>query len=147
MNFFTKMTLGAVVVLIAAVSAVLLFRSREAGRVEDLIRQAVGWAAAGEAKRVEDLIAPDFESGGWNAETARAEIRRRVRPRVLEKLEAVSVEARIDGDEARVTLVLKWPLPDADLKLEAVERMEIRLRKREGIWKVVGYQQSLGRGW
>jgi len=147
MNFFTKMILGAVAVLLAAVAAVLLFRSRDAARVEELIRQAVGWAEAGEAKRVEELVDPDFASGGWNAETARAEIRRRVGPGKLAKLEAVSVEARIEGDEARVTLVLKWPLRDASIKLEAVERVEVRLRKREGAWKVVGYEQSMGRGW
>jgi uncharacterized protein (DUF58 family) len=146
-NFFTKMTLGAAAVLLAAVAAVLLFRSREAARVEALMREAVGWAAAGEAERVAELIDPDFESGGWNAAAARAEIRRRLRPGAFEKLELISIGVSVNGDEARVNLVLKWPLPEARLNLEAEQAAVVRLRKREGAWKVVGFQESGDRRW
>ena len=147
MNFFTKMALGAVAVLLAAVAAILLFRSRDAARVEALIRDAVGWVAQGDAERVAGLIDPDFDSGGWDAKAARAEIRRRIHPGAFDKLELVSIGVSINGDEARVNLVLKWPLPEPRLNLEAEQNVVVRLRKREGSWKVAGFQESGDRRW
>lgn len=147
MNFFTKMTLGSVAVLLAAAAAILLSRSRDAARVEALMRDAVGWAAAGEAERVAEMIDDDFDSSGWNAKAARAEIRRRIRPGAFDRLELISIGVSVNGDEARVNLVLKWPLPEAHLKLEAEQGAVVRLRKREGTWKVVGFQESGDRRW
>ena len=137
-NFFTKMTLGAAAVLLAAVAAILLFRSREAGRVEDLLREAVGWARAGDADRCGALIAPDFDDGGYDAAAARNEIRRRVRPGAFAKLEVAGLEVRVDGIHARARLELDVQPADAPIRVTMREVLRLTLRKAGDEWKITG---------
>ena len=136
MNFFTKAILGSVAVLVVAAAVVLLFRSREAARVEALIREAAGWAAQGKAEQVAALVDDEFDG---DAELARAEIRRRARPGAFEKLEITDLEVGVDGDESRVRVVLRvltseFPYP------HPVE-LHLTLRKREAGWRVVSVRR------
>ena len=141
MNFFTKMTLGAVGVLLAAVAAVLLFRSRDAAHVEALIRDAVGWVAQGDAERVAGLVDQDFKDGAYDAASAREAIQRHVRPNAYRKLEPTSIDVKINGDQARVGFTVRSEVPNAPPPLDPVieQLAVVWLRKRDGQWKVVGF--------
>lgn len=137
MNFFTKAILGSVAVLLAAVAVVLLFRSGESARVEAMIREAVGWAAQGDAERVAGLIDSEYEDG---AEWARGEIRNRIRPGAFEKLEVVEVKAGVTGDDAHVRLVVR--IQTRDVPAPYPETFRISLRKREAGWRVIDVERA-----
>ena len=139
MNFFTKVILGSVAVLVAAAAAVLLFRSREAARVDALLREAVGWAARGEAERVAELVDDDFDGG---ADPARLEIRRRIKPGAFEKLELVSLKVGASGDEANATLELR--VQYRDIPLLVPETFYVGLRKRGEVWRVISVKRPEG---
>lgn len=145
MNFFTKMTLAAGAVLLAAIAAILLFRSSEAGRVERLLREAVGWARAGEAERCAALIADDFDDDGHDAAAARREVRRRIQPGRFEKLEAAGVDVRVDGMHAQARLELDVRTSDAPLEVTWRETLLLTLRKTGGEWKITGARREEGR--
>lgn len=134
MNFFAKVILGSVVVLLFAAAVVLLFRSREAASVEALIRDAVGWAERGEADRVEALIDDKFESTWGGAEAARREIRRRIRPGAFQKIEVAALEVGVDGDSAHARLTLRILTPEVPLAVP--EALSLSLRRRDGAWRV-----------
>ncbi|HEU4334287.1 MAG TPA: hypothetical protein VFT32_07305 [Candidatus Eisenbacteria bacterium] len=140
MNFFTKVILGSVAVLLAAAGAVLLFRSGEAARVDALIREAVGWAARGETERVEELIDDDFEGG---AEAARLEIRRRTKLVALDKLEVIRLKVGASGDQANATIELR--VQYRDIPLLALETFHVELRKRGEVWRVISVKRPEGR--
>jgi hypothetical protein len=135
-NFFTKAILGSVAVLVVAAAVVLLFRSREAARVEALIREAAGWAAQGKTEQVAALIDDDFDG---DAELARSEIRRRVRPGAFEKLEIADLEVGVDGDEARVRVVFR--VQTAEFPMAYPQELHLTLRKREAGWRVVSARE------
>jgi hypothetical protein len=131
-NFFTKAILGSVAVLVAAAAVVLFFRSREAARVEALIREAARWAAEGKAEPVAALVDDEFDG---DAEVAKSEIRRRVRPGAFEKLEIADIEVGVDGDEARVRVVVR--VQSSDLPYPVPQELLLTLRKREAGWRLV----------
>ena len=135
MNFFTKAILGSVAVLLAATAIVLLFRSREGPKIEALLREAATWAERGDAERVAALVDDNVDDYPGGAEGLRAEIRREIRPGAFEKLELLSLDVGVDGDEATVRGTVritasKFPYP-------APLRFELTLRRRESGWKIV----------
>ena len=139
MNFFTKVILGSVAVLVAAAAAVMLFRSREAARVDALLREAVGWAARGEGERVAELIDDDFDGG---ADEARLEIRRRIKPGALERLELVGLKVGASGDQANATLELR--VQYRDIPVPIPETFYVGLRKRGEVWRVISVKRPEG---
>ncbi|HZL72978.1 MAG TPA: hypothetical protein VFC86_10985 [Planctomycetota bacterium] len=132
MNFFTKVILGSVAVLLAATAVLYIFRSREGDRVEALLREAVGWAERGETDRVLDLVDEHFEDG---AEEARAEIRRRIKPGAFESLEVVEVEAGVDGSDAHAKITVR--IKTRDMPMAVPQTYSVTLRKRDAGWKVI----------
>ena len=132
MNFFTKVILGSVAVLLAATAVLFIFRSREGDRVEALLREAVGWAERGETDRVLELVDEHYEDG---AEEARAEIRRRIKPGAFEKLEVVEVEAGVDGSDAHAKITVL--IPDKATGFTLPQTFRVTLRKRDSGWKVI----------
>jgi hypothetical protein len=137
MNFFTKAILGSVVVLLVAVAAVFMFRSKEGARVEALLRDAVAWAEQGDAARVSDLVDDQFEDG---ADGARLEIRRRIRPGAFEKIEIVDLDVGVDGEEAHARIVLR--VQAREVPMPVPQTFNVALRKREAGWRVVQVRQE-----
>ena len=144
MNFFTKVILGTVVVLVAAVTVVLVFRGRDAARLEALVREAAEWVRQGDAERVAALVDEKFE--GNRAEEARIRIREYIKRETFAKLEIVSIKVDIEGDEASVKVGYKMPIPShllpemriADMPPRNYEST-LRWRRRAEGWKVFGY--------
>lgn len=136
MNFFTKAILASVAVLVVAASVVLLFRSREAGRIEAVVREATEWVRRGDAERVASLVDERFEGG---ADEARAEVRRRIKPGAFSKVEIATIKIGVEGDDARVELGLRNFYPDLPYP-NYVQQVVIRMRHREEGWKVSGVE-------
>ena len=136
MNFFTKVILASVAVLLLAVAVVMLFRSREGARVEALIREAAGWAERGETDRVEALIDDDFEG---DADEARREVRRLIRPGAFERIEITRLDVGVHGDEARVRIEMRI-LP-RDLPRAFTESLRLTLRRRGDAWKLTAAER------
>lgn len=145
MNFFAKVILGSVAVLLLAAGVVILFRSRESGRVKALIQEAAAWAAQGDAERVAALVDEEFDSDMGGADFAQAEIRRRIRPGVYEILELTSLEVGVEGDEALAKMVVKVQLKE--MPLAYPESLHVSLRRREGGWRVVSVRRPDTRRW
>lgn len=136
MNFFTKVILGCVVVLLAAAAIVLIFRSRESAKVEAVIREAAEWAYRGEAEKVAALIDDRFDG----ADAARSEIRRQIRPGAFEQIEITELEILgVEGDEAHARVVLK--VRPRDVPRTYPERFLFTLRKTDGRWKVTAAER------
>ena len=139
MNFFTKVILGSVAVLLVAITVVLLFRSREAGRVEAIVREAAGWVKEGRGDLVAGLVDDQFHQ----AEDARAEIKRRIKPGVFSKVELVSVKVDVEGDEARTEVRYKLPFEENPYP-ELVQTAVLHWRRRAEGWKIVDYEGTRG---
>ncbi len=131
MNFFTKVILASVGVLLLAAAVVILFRSREGARVEALLREAAAWAERGETKRLEALIDEDFEGG---ADLARSQIRGHILPGGFEKIEITRLDVGVNGDESRVRIDVR--ILSRDLGMPYPESLLLTLRRREGGWKI-----------
>ena len=132
MNFFTKVILGSVAVLLAATAVLFLFKSKEGARVEALLREAVGWAERGETARVEDLVDEQYEDG---PEEARAEIRRRIKPGAFESLEVVEIDVGVDGSDAHAKITVR--IKTRDMPMALPQTFRVTLRKRDAGWKVI----------
>lgn len=146
MNFFTKVILGSVAVLLAAITVILIFRSREAARIEALVREAAEWARQADIQRLCDLIDDKFEDN--QAEQARLQIRHYIKPGAFAGLEIVSIKVDVEGDEASVRVRYKMPIPPHMLREMRMSEMPypnrdlestLRLRRRPEGWKVIGY--------
>jgi hypothetical protein len=131
MNFFTKVILASVGVLLLAAAVVILFRSREGARVEALLREAAAWAERSETKRLEALIDEDFEGG---ADWARGQIRRHIPLGGFEKIEFTRLDVGVHGDESRVRIDVR--ILSRDLGVPYPESLLLTLRRREGEWKI-----------
>ncbi|MBI4566037.1 MAG: hypothetical protein HY716_15225 [Planctomycetes bacterium] len=148
MNFFIKMTLAASAVLAVAVAAIFLWRHPEAGRVEALLREAVGWVRAGEAEKCVELIDPDFKQGGERFEEVAALVRRHVRPELYRGLDIHDLDVSIEGRTAQAVLLLDVDRTDDALFGRPVRlRLDLTLKKRDKEWKVTAYRVSRDRGW
>jgi len=137
MNFFAKVILGSVAVLLLAAAVVLLFRSREAGRVEALLREAAGWASEGDVEKVAALIHPDFNSEGWDAGEAAGVIRRELAPnRGGRKYELESIRVEVNGDDAHAHVRVR--VKGGDLPVDVRWDAIVHLRKLDGAWRILG---------
>lgn len=136
MNFFTKVILAAVVVLVVATAVVLLFRSREPARVEALVREAVVWARNGEAEKIAALIDDRFEGG---ADVARAEIRRRIFPGAFEGIDIAEIDVGVEGDEAHVNLLLR--VRSKDMPYPMPQPFLLTFRKVGEDWKLIAAER------
>ena len=150
MNFFTKVILGSVAVLLAAITVIILFRSREAARIETLVREAAEWVRQADIQRLCNLVDDKFEEN--QAEEARAHIRKQIKPGAFVKLEIVSIKVDVEGDEASVRVRYTMPIPPHMLREMGMSDMPVpnramestlRMRRRPEGWKVIGYDGPL----
>jgi hypothetical protein len=136
-NFYVKVSLGVVALILIALGAVFLFSSSEEKAIQKLLEQGLKAAEAGDAEGVIALISPDYRNG----EETREGILRRIRLAVTQRI----TPAKMDGATIQVSGV------DADANLRVVigafqlKRefgLRLKLRKENGAWKVTSAEEA-----
>ena len=143
MSFATKVTAAVAVVILAAILVLVLARDPAAGRLEEQMRTAVGWAREGDAEKCIGLVARTFKQGDEDYERVCARIRGHIRPGAFPALELRSVEVTVDGSSARAVLFLR---ADAQGSIYSMgdARLELDLQLDGPDWKVTGYRLPRG---
>ena len=139
MNFYTKAIGGFVLLLLAALAFIFLFRSSDEKMIEKLLEQGLEAAKAGDAEGVIALISPNYRNGDETRESILRKIRQAVNQRISPaRLEGVAVQVSGDDAEAGVKVIVGI----SQLKREL--NLRLKLKKENGAWKVTSADERGG---
>ncbi len=137
MNFYVKVTLGVVLLILIALGAVFLFSSSEEKAIEKLLEQGVKAAEAGDEEGVIALISPNYQNG----DQTREQIIRRIRQAVQQRISPATMDGaaiQVDGDEAAANVRVVVGAP----QLRREFALRLHLKKESGAWKVTSAEEA-----
>jgi hypothetical protein len=137
MNFYVKVTLGVIALILVALGAVFLFSSSEEKAIEKLLEQGLKAAESGDEEGVVALISPNYRNG----EQTREQIIRRIRQAVQQRITPARMDGaaiQVDGDEADANLRVVV----GALQLRREFGLRLHLKKESGAWKVTSAEEA-----
>jgi hypothetical protein len=137
MSFGLKTALAVVVVV--AIAAVLIFslRSGEEGAVRAVVEAGVACARQGDAEGCIGLIDKEYSHAGVTYAAVCSQVRTYVRPGKWEKIDVSSIDASVEGSEARATVRLQ--LLATGMPRALPMKMELQFKRTPAGWRVSGY--------
>jgi hypothetical protein len=139
-NFYVKVTLAVVALIVLAFGAMLLFSSSEEKVIEKRLEQGLKAAETGDAEGVIALISPDYQNGGQTREAISKRIRQAVAERITPaKLEGAAVQVSGDDADANVRVVI------GALQVRQEFGLHLKLRKENGVWMIVSAEEVGGK--
>lgn len=139
MNFYVKVTLGVVALIVVAFLAMLLFSSSEEKVIQKRLEEGLAAAEAGNEDGVIALISPNYANGGQTREGILKRIRTAVAQRITPaKLEGAAIQVSGDDADANVKVVV------GALQLRREFGLHLKLKKENGVWMVTSAEEVGG---
>ena len=131
MNFYTKVIGGFVLLILAALAVIFLFRTTDEKAIEQLLEKGLKAADAGDAEGVIALISPNYKNGDETRDAVVRKIRQAVNQRLPgARKEGAAIQVSGEDAEASVKVIVGY----AQVKREF--GLRLKLKKENGEWKV-----------
>lgn len=140
MNFYVKVTLAVVALIVLAFGAMLLFSSSEEKVIQKRLEEGLAAAEAGNEEGVVALISPNYSNGGQTRELILKRIHQAVAQRITPaKLEGAAIQVSGDDADANVRVVV------GALQYRQEFGLRLKLRKENGVWMVTSAEEVGGK--
>ena len=136
LNFFGKVTLGAIVVVGAAVAVMIFFGGGDETQVEARIAEGEAALNRHDVEACIGFIDPSYDSAGMNYDDITREIRGHVIGSLYTRVTFEDVEIDVVGETATVTLKMKFKGGDLG-NIPSSFPFTFSMRRRGGAWMIV----------
>jgi len=131
MNFYTKVIGGFVLLIVAAMAVIFLFRTSDEKAIEQLLEKGLKAAEAGDGEGVVALISPNYKNGEETRDSIVHKIRQAVSQRISPaRMDGAAIQVSGDEAEASVKVIV------GALQLRREFGLRLKLKKESGEWKV-----------
>lgn len=134
MNFYVKVVLAVVVLIVAALAAMFLFTSSDEEAIRELIQTGVTAARKGDADTVIGLVSKENWEGEKGYDETVKLIRVTCEDQRVRAAQLAGEDIAVHGDEAEATFTVQGRIGPHDL---GEVQVRIKLKREEDGWKVV----------
>ena len=141
MSWSLKVVIAAGAITAAAVGLILFSRAPEERRVEELIREAVGWANAHDKDKCVALVSRRFKADGLDYEDVCNQIHRQIGSGRWGRIAVQRIDVVVDGEHALVHLGVH--VTEKTQEFPTPLRLQLEMDREEGSWKLTSYSAEV----